>query len=77
MVKADAKRNYYADLELSTNAGEEEIKKQFRLLGNANLTSQTIQTNTLQPSYIIPTAIEVTKSSSLTNFKPSSKPTRY
>lgn len=36
MVKADAKRNYYADLELSANAGDEEIKKQFRLLGSAS-----------------------------------------
>jgi hypothetical protein len=33
MVKADAKRNYYADLEIGQNADTEEIKKQFRKLG--------------------------------------------
>jgi len=32
MVKADAKRNYYADLELTPAADTEEIKKQFRKL---------------------------------------------
>jgi curved DNA-binding protein CbpA len=33
MVKADVKRDYYADLELPANADTEEIKRQFRLLG--------------------------------------------
>ena len=33
MVKADVKRDYYADLELKPNAEPEEIKKQFRKLG--------------------------------------------
>jgi hypothetical protein len=33
MVKVDIKRDYYADLELPSNADTEEIKKQFRLLG--------------------------------------------
>lgn len=33
MVKADVKRNYYADLELSTDATVEDIKKQYRKLG--------------------------------------------
>lgn len=33
MVKADAKRDYYADLELPPTAEHEDIKKQFRLLG--------------------------------------------
>jgi curved DNA-binding protein CbpA len=33
MVKADAKRDYYADLELSPTAEHEEIKRQFRQLG--------------------------------------------
>ncbi|KAJ9620267.1 hypothetical protein H2203_008032 [Taxawa tesnikishii (nom. ined.)] len=32
MVKADVKRNYYADLELSTDATVEDIKKQYRKL---------------------------------------------
>lgn len=32
MVKADPKRNYYADLELSPDADAEEIRKQFRKL---------------------------------------------
>ena len=35
MVKADVKRDYYADLELPFNADNEEIKRQFRLLGKA------------------------------------------
>jgi curved DNA-binding protein CbpA len=33
MVKADAKRNYYADLELTPAADTEEVKRQFRKLG--------------------------------------------
>lgn len=33
MVKADIKRDYYADLELPSTADVDEIKKQFRLLG--------------------------------------------
>jgi hypothetical protein len=33
MVKADVKRDYYADLELKVGADTEEIKKQFRKLG--------------------------------------------
>ena len=33
MVKADVKRDYYADLELQQNATPEEIKKSFRKLG--------------------------------------------
>ena len=33
MVKADVKRDYYADLSLSPNAETEAIKKQFRKLG--------------------------------------------
>ncbi|KAF2435818.1 hypothetical protein EJ08DRAFT_692391 [Tothia fuscella] len=32
MVKADARRNYYADLELGQSASTDEIKKQFRTL---------------------------------------------
>jgi len=35
MVKADSRRNYYADLELSPTADTEEIKKQFRKLGTS------------------------------------------
>jgi hypothetical protein len=33
MVKADPKRNYYADLEIPNNASTDEIKKAFRKLG--------------------------------------------
>jgi hypothetical protein len=33
MVKADVRRDYYADLELKSSADTEEIKKQFRKLG--------------------------------------------
>lgn len=33
MVKADVRRDYYADLGVSPGAESEEIKKQFRKLG--------------------------------------------
>jgi len=33
MVKADPRRDYYADLELTPAATGEEIKKQFKKLG--------------------------------------------
>jgi curved DNA-binding protein CbpA len=33
MVKADFKKDYYADLELPSTADHDEVKKQFRLLG--------------------------------------------
>lgn len=33
MVKADVKRDYYADLDLPPTADTEDIKKQFRYLG--------------------------------------------
>lgn len=33
MVKADYKRDYYADLEIPNNADTETIKKKFRELG--------------------------------------------
>ena len=33
MVKADVRRDYYADLGLAPNAESEDIKKQFRKLG--------------------------------------------
>ena len=37
MVKADAKRDYYADLGLKASATEDDIKKQFRKLGTESL----------------------------------------
>lgn len=45
MVKVDAKRDYYADLELPPTADAEEIKKQFRALGGhivSNLSSMVL-----------------------------------
>lgn len=33
MVKPDAKHDYYADLELPATADAEDVKKQFRQLG--------------------------------------------
>lgn len=33
MVKVDARKDYYADLGVSPNAGTDEIKKQFKRLG--------------------------------------------
>lgn len=35
MVKADVRRDYYADLGLTPSADAEDIKKQFRKLGKA------------------------------------------
>lgn len=37
MVRADVKKDYYADLDLKPNADPQEIKKQFRNLGKRNL----------------------------------------
>lgn len=34
MVKADVRKDYYADLGLGPDADTDEIKKQFRKLGN-------------------------------------------
>ena len=39
MVKADVKIDYYADLDLLPTADAEEIKKQFRTLGEYTLQS--------------------------------------
>jgi curved DNA-binding protein CbpA len=39
MVKADVKNDYYADLDLPPTADAEEIKKQFRTLGEYILQS--------------------------------------
>jgi curved DNA-binding protein CbpA len=36
MVKADLSRDYYRDLELQPGADTQEIKKQFKKLGNAS-----------------------------------------
>lgn len=36
MVKADARRDYYADLELAPAATAEEIRKQFHKLGETD-----------------------------------------
>ena len=37
MVKADYKRDYYADLEISNTADTETIKKKFRELGTCDI----------------------------------------
>ncbi len=37
MVKPDAKHDYYADLELPPTADAEDVKRQFRQLGQLNL----------------------------------------
>lgn len=37
MVKADVRRDYYADLGLQPSAEAEDIKRQFRKLGEGNL----------------------------------------
>jgi hypothetical protein len=54
MVKADPKKDYYADLELPSTADHDEVKKQFRLLGTwpASI-SQACDTHPLQPKFTI------------------------
>jgi curved DNA-binding protein CbpA len=42
MVKADVKRNYYADLELGPNADPSEISKQYRKLGKSSRATPTV-----------------------------------
>jgi DnaJ-domain-containing protein 1 len=37
MVKLDVRRDYYADLGLTPSADAEDIKKQFRKLGEENI----------------------------------------
>lgn len=54
MVKADAKQNYYEDLQVPPNATTDEIKKQYRTLGMSGLdmaegTSLTTEYSTLVP----------------------------
>lgn len=41
MVKADVKKDYYADLELPVTADHEDIKRQFRLLGEHGVIPST------------------------------------
>lgn len=44
MVKADVRRDYYADLGLAPSADAEDIKRQFRKLGERTWISRRFQT---------------------------------
>lgn len=57
MVKPDAKHDYYADLELPQTADAEEIKRQFRQLGEQDSRSCIDDANEPQLSNIIPIVI--------------------
>jgi hypothetical protein len=58
MVKSDVKIDYYADLELPPTADAEEIKKQFRTLGEYILQRLAwTRADARQPSYTILIAI--------------------
>lgn len=61
MVKADIKRNYYADLDLPTDATLDDIKRQYRKLGDYAPKPYYSSGNSLTPyaqlSYIIQIAI--------------------
>lgn len=50
MVKADVRRNYYADLGVSPNAEQDEIKKQFRKLGERRRIIYVFSTTTTKLS---------------------------
>jgi hypothetical protein len=78
MVKADVKRDYYADLELPSTADTEEVKKQFRLLGKV-MCAPLIGTCThkAQRSNITPIAIPATKSKLSQSSKPYKPPTKF
>ena len=72
MVKADVKRDYYADLELPSTADSEEIKKQFRLLGRRDR-GLCLEDICLPPQLnnIIQTVTQVMKSRSFPSSRPS------
>lgn len=74
MVKADVKRDYYADLDLPSTADPEEIKKQFRLLGKRTvkhgMRAERMDSQTQRSSFI-PIATRAMKSTSSQSFKPS------
>lgn len=65
MVKADYKRDYYADLELPSTADPEAIKKKFRELGMHNMMnvpSERVAANGGQQNNTIPIATPAEKS---------------
>ena len=80
MVKADATRDYYADLELQQGADPNEVKKQFKKLGihSFRLRSIGIIANGVhfQPSSTTQIVILERKSSSTRNFRPSNARTK-
>ncbi len=53
MVKADTKRDYYADLDLPPTADAEDIKKQFRALGE-NLSQMVREIELITSSQAVP-----------------------
>lgn len=80
MVKADATRDYYADLELQQGADPNDVKKQFKKLGIHPFRSRSIDViandTPFQPSSIIQIVTRERKSSSTRNFRPSSVRTK-
>ena len=74
MVKAEYKRDYYADLDLTNTADQESIKRRFRELGTwHHAVFLDFYTDCSQLSNIIPIGILVTKPMSYQSSKPFSR----
>lgn len=77
MVKPDAKHDYYADLELPPTADAEDVKRQFRQLGQLNLFNFVYSADELQPSSIIPIGTLVKRVKSLLSSRQSRRPMKF
>ena len=77
MVKPDAKHDYYADLELPPTADAEDVKRQFRQLGQLNLFNFMYSADELQLSSIIPIGTLVKRVKSLPDFRQSRQPMKF
>lgn len=54
MVKADPKINYYLALDVAPNASTDEIKRQFRKLGQCSRGLELVACNMMRPSCLLP-----------------------
>lgn len=81
MVKSDVRKDYYADLGLQPSAEAEDVKRQFRKLGELEMGSRlNVEGNRLPMRKLSSTTQTETpeeKSSSTPNSRPSKPPTKY